>query len=899
MAPPLAYKKNFRVTPALQVFYSGGPVRLLPDGSHVACACGEEVKVVEVSSGTVFKTLEGDSELVTSLAVTPDGKSIFVASRSRQIKHWEIQSTICLRAWKAHESPIADMSVDPSGGLLATASADRSIFIWDVEGGYCTHAFRGHKGVVTSILFHPDVHRSLLFSGSDDATVRVWDLVMKKCVAVLDKHFSTITSLAVSTNHLSLLTAGRDKVVNVWSVHDYSLKATVPVFEAVEAVCIVPDGWLAPGSQNFNEEKFLSKKQKKTSGSSLRFFTVGERGLIRAWLADGAVCVYEQKTSDAMIGFDKEETKGGLVAASLTHSPEGLMCVTADQRLLFYELTQPHSQDIDFTLNKRLIGYNDEVTDLKFLGGDSLLAVSTNSEQVRLYDLTSMACTKELSGHTDTVLCLDSSMSSSGKLLLASGGKDHMLRLWDVETGSCLAIAAGHMAAIGAITFSKKDCTFIITGSNDRTIKLWNLEGALEGIFSEMPMKLSSQAVIAAHDKDINAVAVAPNNSLVCSGSQDRTARVFKLPELIPTVTLRGHKRGIWSVEFSPVDQCVVTASGDKTVRIWALTDGSCLKTFEGHVASVLKVIFLSRGTQLVSAGADGLVKLWSIRTTECINTFDEHNDKIWALAVSQNEVLATGGGDSVVNVWVDCTEADEEAAVKQEEEEALKDQDLANALADTDFVKAINLAFELRRPFKLLNVFTELSRQDREDQLMQKILKNLEKEHVHLLLKYIRDWNSKSKFCHTAQRILMSLFLVLPPKEIVKVPGIRELLEGIIPYSHRHFTRIDRLARSTYLLDYTLACMSVLLPPQEVLVDQGNRYQESQIETSCVTKSEEQHYASGQEEIFLKDNGLQLESKIAEIRNSTEDVLSKSIKRQIRAKKRKRDNRTQFQQLV
>ncbi|KAJ7554555.1 hypothetical protein O6H91_06G145000 [Diphasiastrum complanatum] len=100
MAPPLAYKKNFRVTPALQVFYSGGPVRLLPDGSHVACACGEEVKVVEVSSGTVFKTLEGDSELVTSLAVTPDGKSIFVASRSRQIKHWEIQSTICLRAWK-------------------------------------------------------------------------------------------------------------------------------------------------------------------------------------------------------------------------------------------------------------------------------------------------------------------------------------------------------------------------------------------------------------------------------------------------------------------------------------------------------------------------------------------------------------------------------------------------------------------------------------------------------------------------------------------------------------------------------------------------------------------------------------------------------------------------------
>ena len=57
--------------------------------------------------------------------------------------------------------------------------------------------------------------------------------------------------------------------------------------------------------------------------------------------------------------------------------------------------------------------------------------------------------------------------------------------------------------------------------SSDRTIKLWNLEAVL-GTEStrEGPTNLSSQAVVAAHDKDINAVAIAPNDSLVCSGSQ-------------------------------------------------------------------------------------------------------------------------------------------------------------------------------------------------------------------------------------------------------------------------------------------------------------------------------------------------------------------------------------------
>lgn len=46
-----------------------------------------------------------------------------------------------------------------------------------------------------------------------------------------------------------------------------------------------------------------------------------------------------------------------------------------------------------------------------------------------------------------------------------------------------------------------------------------------------------------------------------------------------------------------------------------------------------------------------------------------------------------------------------------------------------------------------------------------------------------------------------------------LQIPGIRELMEGIVPYTKRHFSRIDRLSRSTFLLDYTLARMNVLLP--------------------------------------------------------------------------------------
>ena len=75
--------------------------------------------------------------------------------------------------------------------------------------------------------------------------------------------------------------------------------------------------------------------------------------------------------------------------------------------------------------------------------------------------------------------------------------------------------------------------------------------------------------------------------------------QVWRLPDLVQTLTLRGHRRGVWTVQFSPIDQCVLTGSGDATIRLWALTDGSCLKTFEGHSASVLRASFITFGTQV------------------------------------------------------------------------------------------------------------------------------------------------------------------------------------------------------------------------------------------------------------------------------------------------------------
>ncbi|KAG4932676.1 hypothetical protein JHK87_046678 [Glycine soja] len=816
---PLRLKTNYRCVPALQQFYTGGPFVVSSDSSFIACACGESIKIVDSATAAIRSTLDADSESFTALALSPDDRLLFSSGHSRQIRVWDLSTLKCVRSWKGHEGPVMCMTCHPSGGLLATGGADRKVLVWDVDGGYCTHYFKGHGGVVSCVMFHSDPEKQLLFSGSDDggdhATVRVWDISKtkkKNCIATLDNHSSAVTSLALSEDGWTLLSAGRDKVVTLWDLHGYSGKKTVITNEAVEAVCVI-----GAGSPFASSLDLYQQNAKIHDGSEIFYFiTVGERGIVRIWNSKGAGCIFEQKTSDVTAGMDEDGSRRGFTSAVMLASDQGLLCVTADQQFLFYSLDFTE-QLLQLNLTKRLVGYNEEIVDMKFIGDDEkFLALATNLEQIRVYDLSSMSCSYALSGHTEIVLCLDSCVSSSGKPLIVTGSKDNSVRLWEPESANCIGVGIGHMGAVGAIAFSKRKRDFFVSGSSDHTLKVWSMDGLLDNM--TVPINLKAKAVVAAHDKDINSVAVAPNDSLVCSGSQDRTACVWRLPDLVSVVVFKGHKRGIWSVEFSPVDQCVVTASGDKTIRIWAISDGSCLKTFEGHTSSVLRALFVTRGTQIVSCGADGLVKLWTVKTNECVATYDHHEDKVWALAVGRKtEKLATGGGDAVVNLWFDSTAADKEEAFRKEEEGVVKGQELENAVSDADYTKAIQIAFELRRPHRLFELFAELCRKREAEDHMDRALKGLDSEELRILFNYVREWNTKPKLCYVSQFVLFRVFCIFPPTDIVQIKGIGEYLEGLIPYSQRHFGRIDRLVRSTFLLDYILSGMSVIEPQAQL----------------------------------------------------------------------------------
>ena len=203
----------------------------------------------------------------------------------------------------------------------------------------------------------------------------------------------------------------------------------------------------------------------------------------------------------------------------------------------------------------------------------------------------------------------------------------------------------------------------------------------------------------------------------------------------------------------------------------------TCLRTLEGHTSSVLKLHFVSRGTQLVSAGSDGLLKLWAVRGSECVCTIDAHEDKVWALDVSEGAAgceLISGSADSVLVRWRDCTAAAEAAASAESQLKNEQQQQLSNAVRIGKHAEALRLALALTQPRALRDVVEAMMALPDADELLQDGVAELPADGVAHVLRCVRDWNSSARFALVGQRLLHALLKTRPLAQLAATPHVQ-----------------------------------------------------------------------------------------------------------------------------
>jgi hypothetical protein len=192
-------------------------------------------------------TLRGHTDLVRSVAWSPDGARLASASWDGMVKVWEAgtgKETVAL--W--HNNPVNAVAWSPDGARLASASWGGNVpvragelKVWEAATGKETLTLRGYVGHVESVAWSRDGSR--LASAGQDGTVKVWDAATGQETVTLRGHTAYVYSVVWSPDGTRLASASRDKTVKVWEAATGKETLTLRGHsQQVNAVAWSPDG---------------------------------------------------------------------------------------------------------------------------------------------------------------------------------------------------------------------------------------------------------------------------------------------------------------------------------------------------------------------------------------------------------------------------------------------------------------------------------------------------------------------------------------------------------------------------------------------------------------------------------------------------------------------------------
>jgi WD40 repeat protein len=198
----------------------------------------------------------------------------------------------------------------------------------------------------------------------------------------------------------------------------------------------------------------------------------------------------------------------------------------------------------------------------------------------------------------------------------------------------------GHTGPVTSCAFSP-DGTLLATTSDDRTVRLWRVpDGA-------------AHAVLSGHTGGVWDCAFSPDGALLATGSHDGTVRLWRVPDGATHLVLSGHIGGVWDCAFSPDGTLLATAGEDATVRLWQLPEGAQRAALGGHTSAIWGCGFSPDGMLLATASHDTTVRLWRVADHTAQAVLSGHGGGVRSCVFSADgTLLATHGNDRTVRLW-------------------------------------------------------------------------------------------------------------------------------------------------------------------------------------------------------------------------------------------------------
>ncbi|WP_449418578.1 nSTAND1 domain-containing NTPase [Phormidium nigroviride] len=409
--------------------------------------------------------------------------------------------------------------------------------------------------------------------------------------------------------------------------------------DRVQAVKYSPDGKILATASSDKTIKLWS-----VDGRLLQTLTGNERSvndlsfspdgkLLAAASSDGRVKLWNIANGDTITGRVTtqsiqvqrfsiiDETRQGI--NSLSNSESRLKPTNNSSSVLFtgFQLLANSKSPLQPTNNSSSVLFRG----LQLLGGDF---------NPRRVIATTLQPIKTFTGHSEKINSI--SFSPDGKML-ATASDDKTIKLWNLD-GSLIKTFTGHAERVTRISWSK-DSKILGSASEDKTLRLWSIDS-------------NKSKICKGHTDYIMDVSFSPNGKMLATASLDKTVKIWQ-PDCKIIVNFAEQEKGAISVSFSADSKMLASGSDDYTVRVWSLEPGGAgailLNQFKGHGDQVTSVNFSPDGKNLATASADKTVKMWRLYGDIPLR----HDGFIESVSFNPDgKTFASASADGQVKLW-------------------------------------------------------------------------------------------------------------------------------------------------------------------------------------------------------------------------------------------------------
>ncbi|MDA0832949.1 MAG: hypothetical protein O3A29_06675 [Planctomycetota bacterium] len=622
-----------------------------PDYIAVSLA-DNSIVLIKQADGTLHLTLPGHTGVVKGLQFSLDGTQLYSASLDMTIRIWNLADGAAVLT-STTTAPINDLVVskpaEPADApaRLVTAHADNIIRVWnipvDANPPTPLAELAGHTGPVNSLAVVP-TDTNIVLSGSDDGTVRTWNLTTN-AVALNMNHGAPVADVSVRPDGKFFASAAANNVAKLWQADNGA-----QIAEMIGNLDTQQQVILATESQTVSKQKVaLADAAVKAADAGVTERENGQK------MANEAKVAADKALTDAQTALADAETKAAAAKEAAAKEPENkdLEKASTDAQAEVTKQTDAVKAATNAQAgavrnveraDQALVAAKEKQTAMK-AGLDAANAVATQADA----DLAAVQATDAAAPKP-----LKSVEFVAGGSIIATSGDDNIIHLWDSTTGKPLENLNGNAAAVAAL--SAASGTTVVSGAADNAVIAWDADPAwhLAGVLGpkpEAPLDLAPSPFI----NRVLALAFSPDGKTLITGGGDpsRSGQLL-LWDVASRSVIRefenAHSDTIFGVDFSRDGKYILSGGADKFVKIFNVETGEFVKAFEGHTHHVLGVSFRADGAFIASAGADNAIKIWNVETGEQARTIATHSKQVTSIHyIGVGDNIVSSGGDSVV----------------------------------------------------------------------------------------------------------------------------------------------------------------------------------------------------------------------------------------------------------